>query len=283
MGRYIYNGGRLLMVLTLICASLLAQGAEQPVPTDAPNSEVLGDPVWQEQVEILGLNEGTTKVLALDRSWVFWREPGEPSKQVAVIMRKTTYDAEAQLNEAETVTKWSRQLVCYQLQSTDPQIPYSYTFWTHDIAELRQAPPPPGRYYFWAERELELFSSEQGAKFLAVSRNRFVGLMDVSAPNDKMVALREFVWIEIKDPPQPEGLSEIALRGGFVGYGAGRLRLVPVVPLFHIWPFAYPTGPAHITIEAISKENRNLVVSVSGIKSDKVYTLVFDGEQWHAE
>jgi len=183
----------------------------------------------------------------------------------------------------ETVTKWSRQLVCYQLQSTDAQIPYSYTFWTHDIAELQQAPPPLGRYYFWAEQELKLFSNEQGDDYLAVSRNRFVGIMDVSEPNDRMAALKEFVWLEIKDPPQPEGLSEIALRGGFVGYGAGRLRLVPVVPLFRVWPFAYATGPAHITIQAVSKENGNLIVQVSGIKSDRVYTLVFDGKQWRVE
>ena len=69
-----------------------------------------------------------------------------------------------------------------------------------------------------------------------------------------------------------------------MGRGAGAVRPVPVTQLFGSWPFAYAVGPHHITIEDVSRnEAGHLVVSVSGIKSDKVYTLIFDGENWRKE
>ena len=222
----------------------------------------------------------TTTQVSLEQSWMFYGAPGQDVKRIPVTLDRTIYDVRALVTGVETVDEWTNPLVCYELHSADPSVAYSFTFWVQWVPESDRI---PGVHYTWLEEALRLLSNDKGYSFITVSYDRFVGVMDVSEGNDKTEALREFLWEATTQPQVPEGLAEKALRGAFSGYGAGRLRLVPVVPLFHIWPFAYPTGPAHITVKAVLRDNGDLIVQVSGIKSDKVYSLIFDGENWRKE
>ena len=108
--------------------------------------------------------------------------------------------------------------------------------------------------------------------------------MDVSKANDKVVALKEYLMSVQKAPVLSWSISEVAMSGGTFGRGAAQWRPVPVVQFFGDEPFAQAVGPHHITIEEISNDDDgHLVVSVSGIKSDKVYSLIFDGQNWRKE
>ncbi len=235
-------------------------------------------PLVDYRVQIVQLNKVATKSLTLRPDHFLTTQPDGQTKRVPVVMEKQIFQLRGIIEDRESTNEWSGRVWCYEFRSGDPDVPHSYSFWMPDAPQREGA-------ICWPPDELQFFSLENGDKFIGVSRDYGgVLLMDVSKTNDKVVALKEYLMSVQKAPVLSWSISGVAMSGGTFGRGAEQWRPVPVVDLFGDEPFAYAVGPHHITIEDISRDEAgNLVVSVSGIKSDKVYTLVFDGEQWHAE
>ncbi len=233
------------------------------------------------RVRVAALEQVSGEPLALDPShFTITKAPGEVTR-MPVTMQRHIYEVRAQVKVGNDVNEWSGRLRCFDLRSTDPEMPYSYSFWAPYIVALHETQEPGTGY--WPGDHLRLFSLGGNEKTL-VGAGRFIWWMDVSEPNGKAATLKEYLLNLHVNPPQPVPHVETALKGRFVGYGSARYRYVPVTALLGLWPFAHPTGPAHITLEDMSRnEDGDLVVRTKGIKSDKPYTLIFDGKQWRTE
>ena len=161
-------------------------------------------------------------------------------------------------------------------------MPYAYAIWTGYVPAMDEA--PQGELtYCWPGEDLRLFSLEGDERILAGS-GQLGWWMDVSRPNDKTEALKRHILSVHVSPQAPVSPGQAALKGELIGQAAARFRLVPAVELLGDVPFAHAVGPAQITIEDIARKDvEHLVFRVKGIKSDKVYTLIFDGKQWQTE
>lgn len=250
---------------------------ETTVAEQEPQPTAAAKPLVDYRVQILQLNEVGTKSLNLNPGYfVTTRADGQP-KQVPVVMERQTFELIGMIEEGATTNEWTGTAWCYEFRSSDPEVPHSYSFWMPDT-------PKREGVGCWPPDELQFFSLENGDKFLGLSGDYGVFLMDVSEPNDKVVALKEYLMSVQRKPLMSVDISEVAMSGGVLGRGAERWMPVPVTEFFGDEPFAHAVGPRHITIEEISRDDRgNLVVRVTGIKSDKVYSLIFDGKNWRKE
>ena len=242
-----------------------------------PEPPAATQPLVDYRVQILQLKPLGAKALTLSPDHFLTTGADGQTKRVPVVMRKQVFELRSIIEDGESSNEWSGQAWCYEFRSGDPEVPHSYSFWMPD------APQREG-VGCWPPDELQFFSLENGDKFLGLSGDYGVLLMNVSEPNNNITALKEYLVSVQEAPLLSWSISEVAMSGGTFGRGAEQWRPVPVTQLFGSWPFAYAVGPHHITIEDVSRnEAGHLVVSVSGIKSDRVYTLVFDGKQWRVE
>lgn len=245
-------------------------------------------PLVDYRVQILQLKPLGAKALTLSPDHFLTTGAEGQTKRVPVVMKRVTYKIDATIQVGETVKEWSGNLWWYELRSADPQRPYSYSFWVTYSPE-RDAAPVEGVEY-WPPYDLELFSHENGDKFLADSRSHDVWVMDVSKPNDKIVALEEYLASMQKEPFMSAWGGEVAMAGGQLGRAADRHWPVPVLQFIGPWHFGRAYGPLNIKLEAVYRDdNGNLSVCVSGpepntgIRPGTIYTLVLDGEQWRVE
>jgi len=257
-------------------------GGLTPIPSErsiiTEIAQKLDERMLNYLVQILQLKPLGANALILSPDHFLTTGADGQTKRVPVVMEKQIFQLRGIIEDRESTNEWSGRVWCYEFRSGDPDVPHSYSFWMPD------APQREG-VGCWPPDELQFFSLENGDKILAISGEYgSVFLMEVSKANDKVVALKEYLVSVQTAPVLSWSISEVAMSGGTFGRGAAQWRPVPVVQFFGDEPFAHAVGPHHITIEDISSdEARNLVVSVSGIKSDKIYTLVFDGEQWEAQ
>ncbi len=275
------TGLTVLMLVALVgCQPKLpSQGDE--TRTEKRAADAAGDSEAEDRVEIVELEQVSDEPLTLDPPhFVTTTQSGE-ARQMPVVMAREVYQVRAQIKTEDDVKEWSGRLRCFNLRSTDPEMPYSYSFWAPYILGMHETYQTASGA--WPGDDLRLFSLGGNEKTL-VGGKEFIWWMDVSQPNEKTATLKGYLLNLHVNPPQPHRFVETAMEGRFLGHGPDRHRYVPVTAILGLWPFARHSGPARITLEEVSRNgDGHLVVGVTGIKSDKLYTLIFDGKSWRTE
>jgi len=133
---------------------------------------------------------------------------------------------------------------------------------------------------------VHLFSPTAHEKILAGSTDwGLVWIADVSAANSRVGALEQLLARVVHHKgPEPAPGGEASVQGEPLRMGTAEIRLVPTLYLVGERAFCHAAGPHVITVEDVQREEGgNLVVLLRGLRADKRYGLVFDGEQWRRE
>lgn len=204
-------------------------------------------------------------------------EGGEPVK-VPVAFERVAYRVRAVVEHGDKRVEWSDEAWCFDLHSTDPSHPYSHTFWLHRVE------PFPADAIEWPPASMQFFALGNGEKYLAGLRSGAgPWILDVSQPLSKEASLREYISREIQRPRENWDVTPLYNMGAIVYHGSAAKRPVPTWCLFPGDAFSTASGPIHIAIREVSRDERgNLVVSVTGLDPNRVFRAVFDGKQWRA-
>ncbi len=170
----------------------------------------------------------------------------EDARSIPVALTETTYHADYLVVGEHGTQAKSRQLLLYELNSTDPAVPYSWALWaTRPL------------FYF------SLLTDAEGISYLSWVYVNVVLFDNVSLPRDRSVAFAKCL----------------------VGNAAGGAVVVPVGSLVAPdLLFGHNAIAAEIDVRSISVPTEGQWrIELTGPDPAKVFILVFKGSEWSLE
>jgi hypothetical protein len=201
-------------------------------------------------VTVLALQPLGNEQVPLDGNRITVVAPGRPAQEIPVVLEKTTNHLEVEFGEPASRKQWSGTLDCYELKSTDPQSPYSWSFW-----------------FNWRTGDLQLRSDSSGRNYLvSVVQGRRVAVIEVPA--------------ESRSQAQ-------ALEAAFTGQDSSRITTFTPARCLNLDRSVFMTDYATLdraydisVISVARDETGRWVLGLMGPKADQVYTVVGDDLEW---
>ena len=221
---------------------------------------------------------GDVKTYTLEPSYFPVALPDQTQIRVPAILERTPYHVRASVEFNGLVQEWVGDAWCFDLHSADPAHPYSHTFWMNTHKE-----PLGEGLNETISGTMQFFAHPNGEKYLA-STTYHEWLLDVSRVSAVEDTLPGYISRKLQ-VPSGEGtvVNALLIAGEVIYEGSAPVRHIPVWHLFPGDAFSTASGPIHLEIKDISKDEQgNLVVSVVGLDPKKVLKAIFDGKEWHA-